>query len=115
MDGSAQARGLRSFRQNCRENPKPAVSDLPIPTNVGVVIPTTVRIMVPKISAAEWEVMNVVWAQHPVTAAQVYAGLPATTEWKQKTVNTFLARLVEKKVLSVTKQGNVNLYAPRLR
>jgi BlaI family penicillinase repressor len=71
--------------------------------------------MTPRISAAEWEVMNVVWTQHPVTAAQVHAGLPDTTGWKQKTVNTFLARLGEKKVLSVTKQGNVNLYAPRLR
>ena len=71
--------------------------------------------MIPRISAAEWEVMNVVWARHPVTAAQVYAGLPDGTGWKQKTVNTFLARLADKKVLSVTKQGNVNLYAPRLR
>lgn len=71
--------------------------------------------MTPRISAAEWEVMNVVWMQHPVTAAQVYAGLPDGTGWKQKTVNTFLTRLAEKKVLNVTKQGNVNLYAPRMR
>ena len=76
---------------------------------------TFVRNMKPKISAAEWEVMNVVWVQHPITAAQVYAGLPEGNGWKQKTVNTFLTRLVAKKVLGVTKQGNLNLYAPRLR
>jgi BlaI family penicillinase repressor len=72
--------------------------------------------MTPKISSAEWEVMNVVWANPPpVTAAAVSAGLSEDRGWKQKTVNTFLARLVTKKVLAVTKLGNTNLYTPRLR
>jgi BlaI family penicillinase repressor len=72
--------------------------------------------MTPKISSAEWEVMNVVWANPPpVTAATVSAGLSEDRGWKQKTVNTFLARLVTKKVLAVTKLGNTNLYTPRLR
>lgn len=60
--------------------------------------------------------MNVVWANPaPITAATVYAGLPEKRGWKQKTVNTFLARLVAKKVLGVTKQGNANIYSARLR
>lgn len=72
--------------------------------------------MIPKISAAEWEVMNVVWAhQPPVTSATVYEALSEEQGWKQKTVNTFLTRLVAKKVLTVTKLGNTNLYTPRLR
>jgi BlaI family penicillinase repressor len=71
--------------------------------------------MPPKISSAEWEVMNRVWDRHPVTAAEVFEALPHDNEWKQKTVNTFLARLVEKGVLAVTKRDNVNLYAPRLK
>jgi BlaI family penicillinase repressor len=72
--------------------------------------------MTPKISSSEWEVMNVVWANPaPITAATVYAGLPEKRGWKQKTVNTFLARLVAKKVLGVTKQGNANIYSARLR
>ncbi len=72
--------------------------------------------MTPKISSAEWEVMNVVWANPlPVTSATVHAALPEERGWKQKTVNTFLTRLVAKKVLTVTKQGNANLYTPRLR
>ena len=78
-------------------------------------IPSIVGIMTPKISSAEWEVMNVVWDKPPpVTAAAVYAGLPEERGWKQKTVNTFLARLVSKKVLTVAKLGNTNLYTPRL-
>ena len=71
--------------------------------------------MKPKISSAEWEVMNAVWARHPVTAAAVFAALPAGHAWAQKTVNTFLARLVEKGVLKVTKDGNINVYSPLLR
>ena len=71
--------------------------------------------MKPKISSAEWEVMNVVWAHHPVTAPEVFAALPAGNEWAQKTVNTFLTRLVEKGVLQATKQANVNVYTPLLR
>lgn len=72
--------------------------------------------MAPKISSAEWEVMNVVWANPPpLTSAMVHAGLPERRGWKQKTVNTFLTRLVAKKVLTVTKLGNTNLYSPRVR
>lgn len=70
--------------------------------------------MPPKISSAEWEVMNVVWERHPMTAAQVFEALPNHNEWAQKTVNTFLTRLVEKGVLRVEKEGNVNIYSPRL-
>ncbi len=71
--------------------------------------------MPPKISSAEWEVMNVVWDRAPLTAAEVFAALPADHGWKQKTVNTFLARLDEKGVLKVAKRDGVNVYAPRLR
>ena len=68
--------------------------------------------MPPKISIAEWEVMNVVWAHYPITAPEVFAALPAGNEWAQKTVNTFLARLVEKGALTFTRQGKTNLYRP---
>jgi BlaI family penicillinase repressor len=71
--------------------------------------------MPPKISSAEWEVMNVVWERATVTAAEVFAGLPQGHGWKQKTVNTFLARLADKGVLKVTKADNVNRYQARLR
>ena len=70
--------------------------------------------MTPKISSAEWEVMNVVWAQHPITAAEVLRSLPADRGWAQKTVNTFLTRLVGKGVLSARRQGKANVYRPRL-
>jgi len=71
--------------------------------------------MNPKISSAEWEVMNVVWTRYPVTASEVFAALPAGHGWAQKTVNTFLTRLVEKRVLKAAKESNVNIYTPLLR
>jgi BlaI family transcriptional regulator, penicillinase repressor len=71
--------------------------------------------MPPKISSAEWEVMNVVWSRHPLTAAEVFASLPQGHGWKQKTVNTFLTRLADKGVLAVTREGKINIYAPLLK
>ena len=71
--------------------------------------------MTPKISSAEWEVMNVVWGKFPITAAGVFEGLPPGHGWAQKTVNTFLARLVEKGVLAAEKPGKALVYRPLLR
>lgn len=71
--------------------------------------------MPPKISASEWEVMATLWAKSPLTAAEVFAALPAGHGWHQKTVNTFLARLAGKGVVRIAKDGNANLYSARLR
>lgn len=71
--------------------------------------------MPPKISSAEWEVMNVVWERSSLTAAEVFDALPQGHGWKQKTVNTFLTRLAEKGVVRVTKRDHVNVYAARLK
>jgi len=71
--------------------------------------------MPPKISASEWEVMDPLWAKSPLTAAEVFAALPAGHGWHPKTVNTFLARLAGKGVVRIAKDGNVNVYSARLR
>src|SRR5215207_5567958 len=65
-----------------------------------------------KISPAEWEVLNVLWDRAPATAADVFEALPQDKEWHTKTVNTFLARLVEKGVLQVRRDGRSNVYIP---
>ncbi len=71
--------------------------------------------MPPKISSSEWDVMDTLWVRSPRTAAEVFAALPAGHGWHQKTVNTFLARLAAKGAVRGTKDGNVNVYAARLR
>jgi BlaI family transcriptional regulator, penicillinase repressor len=70
--------------------------------------------MPPKISSAEWEVMSVVWAKEPITAAEVFENLPSGHGWKQKTVNTFLTRLVAKGVLAADRKGKAFIYSSRV-
>ena len=53
---------------------------------------------IPKISNAEWEVMNVLWREPMLTAAQVFERLSARS-WKLNTVRTFLTRLEKKKAV----------------
>lgn len=67
----------------------------------------------PKISDAEWEVMKVVWDHAPMTAAEVLERL-AHDQWKQKTVNTFLARLEVKGVIESRREGRANVYSSLL-
>jgi BlaI family transcriptional regulator, penicillinase repressor len=66
--------------------------------------------MSPKISSAEWEVMSVVWTREPLTAVEVFDALPSGHGWKQKTVNTFLTRLVSKGVLAADRKGKAFVF-----
>ncbi|HWB59596.1 MAG TPA: BlaI/MecI/CopY family transcriptional regulator [Chthoniobacteraceae bacterium] len=66
-----------------------------------------------KISPAEWEVMEIVWSRgEPGTAAEIYETLDRKVKSHPKTVNTFLTRLVEKKILGVHREGKANVYVP---
>jgi BlaI family transcriptional regulator, penicillinase repressor len=65
-----------------------------------------------RISPAEWEVLNIVWDRAPITSPEVYQALADDREWHPKTVNTFLARLAEKGVLAVEREGKTNVYTP---
>lgn len=69
----------------------------------------------PKISDTEWEVMRVVWAHHPLTAAEIIARLVALDpSWHPKTARTLLARLVEKGALDYEARGRSYVYEPRV-
>jgi len=58
--------------------------------------------------------MSVIWAKAPLTATEVFDALPAGHGWKQKTVNTFLTRLVDKGVLTADKREKAFVYAARV-
>ena len=69
----------------------------------------------PRISDTEWEIMRIIWAQHPITAADVIARLiAADPSWHPKTARTLLARLVEKEALDYEERGRVYVYEPRV-
>ncbi|HZR16203.1 MAG TPA: BlaI/MecI/CopY family transcriptional regulator [Verrucomicrobiae bacterium] len=68
---------------------------------------------IPKISDTEWEVMRIVWAKHPITAAEVIEALSAKdSSWHPKTARTLLARLVQKKALGYHAEGRSYVYTP---
>ena len=65
----------------------------------------------PKISASEWEVLSTLWdSPMPLRASEVLQGLAGEKGWAQKTINTFLARLVDKGAAAVEKRGGLNVY-----
>lgn len=66
----------------------------------------------PQISDAEWNVMEVLWRKHPLSANEAIDALTDQTRWKPNTVRTLLARLVKKGALSYQSEGNRYLYAP---
>jgi predicted transcriptional regulator len=65
-----------------------------------------------RISAAEWEVMNVVWEHPPVAAAQIVEQLARRRDWTSRTIRTLIARLVGKRALRSKVDGRRYLYWP---
>ena len=68
--------------------------------------------MADRISSAEHEVMEVLWRDSPLTAAEVHARVPGERDWSIRTVKTLLSRLLAKGVLSHEAQGRRYLYRP---
>jgi BlaI family penicillinase repressor len=69
----------------------------------------------PKISAAEWEVLKVVWEQPFLSAGEVADKLSSQKAWHPRTVKTLLARLVKKGALIYRAEGNRYLYEPKVK
>ena len=65
-----------------------------------------------KLTQAEWQIMNALWALHPATARQIADGLPSGVNWAYTTIKTMLTRLAEKKAVRESKKDNVGVYVP---
>jgi len=68
-------------------------------------------VSIERISDAEFQVMEVLWSQSPLTATDVAARLDATG-WSLATVKTLLSRLAAKGALSTAEDGRRYLYRP---
>ena len=67
----------------------------------------------PKISDAEWQVMDVLWAARaPLTANDVVETLTGRCDWSPATVKTLLNRLAAKGALRHKADGKRYLYSP---
>ncbi len=67
-----------------------------------------------RISEAEWVLMEIIWRQYPITAAQLITTLSPTHDWAPNTIRTMLARLVKKGVLKTKSVSGAHLYSPRV-
>lgn len=68
--------------------------------------------MAERISSAEHEIMEVLWRESPLTAAEVSDRVPAEKDWSIRTVKTLLSRLLAKGVLVHEEEGRRYLYRP---
>jgi BlaI family transcriptional regulator, penicillinase repressor len=70
----------------------------------------------PRISETEWEIMRVVWAKTPVTAADIIDELLKNDPtWHPVTAKTLLNRLVKKGALGYDLDGRAYVYRPLVR
>lgn len=69
----------------------------------------------PQISEAEYEVMKIVWKYAPINTNDVTEHLTKTTNWKPKTIQTLLKRLVQKGAITYEKQSRVFVYTPLVK
>lgn len=68
-----------------------------------------------RISDAEYAVMDVLWAQSPLTASEVFDQVGDGRSWSMPTVKTLLSRLVAKGALATRPDGRRFLYSPLLQ
>lgn len=65
-----------------------------------------------RIGEAEYAVMEVLWQEAPLTAAEVAERVPAERGWSIRTVKTMLGRLLAKGILAHEEEGRRYLYRP---
>ncbi|WP_267247242.1 CopY/TcrY family copper transport repressor [Streptococcus sp. Marseille-Q5986] len=67
-----------------------------------------------QISDAEWQVMKIIWMQGEQTSTDLIRVLVERFDWSKSTVQTLLARLVEKGGLTRKKEGKSFVYSALL-
>lgn len=69
----------------------------------------------PQISEAEYEIMKIIWEQHPISTNDVCGQISRTHDWSPKTVHTLLSRLSAKHAVSYEKKNRMYYYSPLIR
>ncbi|VKK36570.1 transcriptional repressor [Streptococcus pneumoniae] len=67
-----------------------------------------------QISDAEWQIMKIIWMQGEQTSTDLIRVLAEQFDWSKSTVQTLLARLVEKECLTRKKEGKFFVYSALL-
>lgn len=65
------------------------------------------------ISESELEVMKILWQKQEATSAEIIEELKDKSDWKPKTIQTLITRLVSKEVVQVDKSNKKSyIYSP---
>ena len=65
-----------------------------------------------RISAAESQIMEVLWTQGPQTAEGIVQAVGPAQDWGEATVKTLINRLLKKKALASQREGGRARYRP---
>ncbi|MCL2640745.1 MAG: BlaI/MecI/CopY family transcriptional regulator [Phycisphaerales bacterium] len=71
-----------------------------------------------KIPPSEWEIMEVLWSESPLSAAEVFERMPTErggASWTVKTVRAFLDRLLQREAISRRKIHGMYVFEPLIR
>lgn len=66
----------------------------------------------PQISAAEYEIMKIIWESSPISTNDVCERVSEDHQWSSKTVHTLLSRLTAKQVIAYEQRGRMYYYYP---
>lgn len=66
----------------------------------------------PRISAAESQVMEALWASGPIGAEEIMAAVGPANGWGEATVRTLIGRLIKKQAVVSERRGGRVVYAP---
>ena len=67
-----------------------------------------------QISDAEWQVMKIIWMKGEQTSTDLIRVLAERFDWSKSTIQTLLARLIEKECLTRKKEGKSFVYSALL-
>lgn len=68
-----------------------------------------------QITESELEVMKVLWKLNSATSAQIIESLENNSDWKPKTIQTLITRLVTKEAIEVDKSNKKSyIYYPKI-
>lgn len=68
----------------------------------------------PKISDAEWQVIDVLWSKAPLSASEIIERVSQNNDWSPKTIHTLISRLVKKDAIKIVKSSPCYEYVPNV-
>ncbi|WP_164506914.1 CopY/TcrY family copper transport repressor [Lapidilactobacillus bayanensis] len=63
-----------------------------------------------EVTSSEWEIMRVIWTKGAIDTKAIITIMQEKRDWTESTIKTLLRRLVNKNILTTTKEGRQFVY-----